>query len=151
MSYTVKVKLKPTEQILKAHGLNRDGYIQCQWTNIVNRRITRYMPYQSGMLATKLKFQSGPHEITVVGPYARYLNEGKRMVNAITGKGPSLIPEIGYRYKKGTVLRATQDPLHYDTAFHALAGSHWAERLVQNEMDEMTAELQNLVKHYRGV
>ena len=47
----VQVKVKPVERILKAHGLNRDGYAQRYWTNIVNRRITRYMPYRSGTLA----------------------------------------------------------------------------------------------------
>lgn len=150
MSTTVKVRVKSVSQILKDHGLEKDGPVQNYWTSIVNRRITRYMPFKSGVLATKLKFQASPTEIVVLGPYARYQYDGVVMVNARTGKGPALIPGIGYRYRKGTVLKATSRPLNYDTTKHPLAGDKWDEQLINNEYDAMIADLKNYVRHREG-
>lgn len=150
MSTTVKVKVKPVSQIIKDHGLDKDGPVQNYWTTMVNRRITRYMPFKSGALATKLKFQASPSSIVVLGPYANYQYRGKVMVNAKTGKGPAFIPGVGYRYKKGTVLKATERPLNYDTTKNPLAGDRWDKRLIENEMDAMIADLKNYVRRREG-
>lgn len=150
MSTTVKVRLKSVNQILKDHGLEKDGPVQQYWTSIVNKRITRYMPFKSGALATKLKFQAGPSEIIVLGPYARHQYEGKVMVNAKTGKGPAFIPGVGYRYKKGTVLKATERPLTYDTSKNPDAGPQWDKRLVENEHAAMVADLKNYIRRREG-
>lgn len=151
MSTTVIVKLNSVDKILKDNGLQKDGPAQRYWTGIVNKRLTRYMPMQSGMLATKLKFQSSATEITVLGPYARYQYEGKVMVNAKTGKGPAFIPGVGYRYKKDTILRVTDRPLNYDTTNNAQAGPLWDKRLVANEMDAMIADLNNYIRRRKGL
>lgn len=150
MSTTVKIKVKPVAQILKDHGLEKNGAVQNYWTSIVNRRITKYMPFKSGAMATKLKIQSNASEIVVLAPYARYQYMGKVMVNAKTGKGAAFIPGVGYRYKKGTVLKATSRPLTYDTTKHPLAGDKWDERLIDNEMDAMIAELKNYIRRREG-
>ena len=47
MKMKVTVRCKSAEQIIRAHGLDRNGDVQRFWTNIVNRRISRYMPYLS--------------------------------------------------------------------------------------------------------
>lgn len=39
------------------------------------------MPYRSGALSSKLKYISGPAEITVRAPYAKYQYYGKVMVD----------------------------------------------------------------------
>lgn len=150
MSTTVKIKVNPTSQIIKDHGLEDDGAVQNYWTSIVNKRLTRYMPFKSGALTTKLKFQASPSSIVVLGPYANYQYRGKVMVNAKTGKGPALIPGVGYRYKKGTVLKATNRPLSYDTSKNPDAGPLWDERLIENEMDAMVADLKNYVRRREG-
>ena len=59
------------------------------------------------------------------GPYARYLWYGKRMVNAATGKGPRYIPEVGWRWPKGAVLKPTDEPLNISTAVHKDATAMW--------------------------
>ena len=114
MRTKVKVEMKPVDTILTRLGVNKTGDVQMQLTRIVNKRITRYMPFRTGALSTKLKYISSPTEITVMAPYARYQYYGKVMVNAKTGKGPAFIPGVGYRYRKGTVLRATDRDLNYD-------------------------------------
>lgn len=150
MSTKVKIRLKSVSQILKDHGMEKDGPVQQYWTSIVNKRLTRYMPFRTGVLATKLKFQAGPSEIIVLGPYARYQYMGKVMVNAKTGKGPALIPGVGYRYKKDTVLRATERPLDYDKTKNPEAGDLWDRRLVENEQAAMVADLKNYIRHREG-
>lgn len=150
MSTTVKIMLKPTSQILKDHGMEKDGAVQNYWTSIVNRRMTKYMPFKSGAMATKLKFQSSASEIVVLAPYARYQYMGKVMVNAKTGKGSAFIRGVGYRYRKGTTLKATSRPLTYDTTKHPLAGDKWDERLIANEMDAMIADLKQYIRRREG-
>lgn len=150
MRMAVKVGLKSANQILKDHGLEKDGPIQRYWTSIVNKRLTKYMPFKSGALSTKLKLQLGQSKIMILGPYARYQYEGKAMVNAKTGKGPSLIPGVGYRYKKGSVLKATVRPLKYDTTKNPYAGPQWDKRLVEREGASMVDDLKKYVRHREG-
>ena len=40
--------------------------------------------------------------------YARYLYFGNKMVDSETGKGPTLIEDVGYRYRKGSTLKVKQ-------------------------------------------
>lgn len=40
--------------------------------------------------------------------YARYLYFGNKMVDSETGKGPALIEDVGYRYRKGATLKVKQ-------------------------------------------
>ena len=65
--------------------------------------------------------------IVYPGPYARYLYYGHRMVNALTGKGPMYIPDVGYRWPRGAHLRPTAEPLHFNTSVHKDATAHWME------------------------
>lgn len=138
----VKCEMRPVQDILHHLGVDRTGRIQMFVTNEVNRRITKYMPFRSGALATKLKHVASPTTIEVLAPYARYQYEGKRMVNAKTGNGPALIPGVGYRYRLGTVLKPTEDPLKYDTAKNPLAGPHWDRRMMAAEGKQIAATVQ---------
>ena len=56
----VKVQMNSVNQILREHGLDRDGYAQMHWTEIVNGRISRYMPYRSGALTSMLEVNYAP-------------------------------------------------------------------------------------------
>ena len=67
------------------------------------------------------------NRIVYPGPYARYLWHGKVMVNAATGKGPMNIPEIGYRWPRGAILKPTGRDLKFNTSMHAKAQSHWMD------------------------
>lgn len=82
----------------------------------------KYVPMKSGALRQSATIIGTT--INYYGPYARYVWEGKRMVNAATGKGPRYIPTVGYRWPKGARLIPTGQPLHYHTAG---TGDHWIE------------------------
>ena len=146
MSTRIKVEMKPVSTILTRLGVDRNGDVQMQLTRIVNKRITSYMPFRSGALATTLMYIISPTEIEVMGPYARYPYYGKVMVNSVTGKGPALIPGVGYRYRKGTTLKVTDRDLKYDTTKHPEAGPLWDRRMMAVEKDAIVSEVQAYVR-----
>lgn len=146
MSTRIKVEMKPISTILTRIGVNKTGDVQMQLTRIVNKRITRYMPFRTGALSTKLKYIKSPTEIEVVAPYARMMYYGKVMVNSRTGKGQAFIPGVGYRYKKGTIPKATDRDLKYDTTKHPEAGPFWDRRMMAVEKDAIVSEVQAYVR-----
>lgn len=127
MSTKVRVEMKPVGVILARLGIDKNGRVQRFLTETVNRRITRYMPFRTGVLATKLKFVSSPTEITVNGPYARYQYYGKVMV----GKPPKQVTDID---------------LNYDKTKHPNAGPFWDRRMMAAEKDVIVREVQAYVK-----
>lgn len=127
MSTKVRVEMKPVGVILARLGVDRNGRVQRFLTETVNRRITRYMPFRTGVLATKLKFVSSPTEITVNGPYARYQYYGKVMV----GRPPKQVTDID---------------LNYDRTKHPNAGPFWDRRMMAAEKDVIVREVQAYVK-----
>ncbi len=76
------------------------------------------------------------NRIIYPGPYARYLWHGVAMVNSKTGKGPRYIPEVGYRWPKGAILKPTTRPLKFNTAMHAKAQSHWMDASNAQNMEK---------------
>ena len=127
MSDKIKVEMKPVGAILARLGIDKNGRVQRFLTETVNRRITRYMPFRTGVLATKLKFVSSPTEITVNGPYARYQYYGKVMV----GRPPKQVTDID---------------LNYDKTKHPNAGPFWDRRMMAAEKDVIVREVQAYVK-----
>lgn len=127
MSDKIKVEMKPVGAILARLGIDKNGRVQRFLTETVNRRITRYMPFRTGVLATKLKFVSSPTEITVNGPYARYQYYGKVMV----GKPPKQV---------------TDTDLVYDKTKHPSAGPFWDRRLMAAERDAIVQDVQERIK-----
>ena len=122
----VRVKMKPVNTILTRMGVKPDGDVQMFVTNTVNRRITRYMPFRSGALATKLKHIKSATEIEVLGPYARYQYYGK----AMDGPAPKLL---------------TDRDLKYDKTKNPLAGPFWDRRLIANEGAQIAGEVRRYV------
>lgn len=146
MKTRIRVNMKTVNTIVNRLGLGKTGDVQMQLTRIVNQRITRYMPFRTGALSTKLKYIKSPTEIEVLGPYARYQYYGKVMVNAKTGKGPALIPGVGYRYKEGTVLKATERDLDQKTGTkNDRAGPFWDRRMMAAEGKQIVREIQTYV------
>ena len=122
----VRVKMKPVNTILTRMGVKPDGDVQMFVTNTVNRRITRYMPFRSGALATKLKHIKSATEIEVLGPYARYQYYGK----AMDGPAPKLL---------------TDRDLKYDKTKNPLAGPFWDRRMIANEGAQIADEARRYV------
>lgn len=126
MSTRIKVEMKPVNTILTRLGVNKTGDVQRFVTNTINRRITRYMPFRAGVLATKLKYIKSPTEIEVLGPYARYQYYGKVMV----GKVPKTVTDRDLKYDK------TENPQ---------AGPFWDKRLMAAEGRQIAAGVQKYV------
>ena len=122
----VRVKMKPVNTILTRMGVNPDGDVQMFVTNTVNRRITRYMPFRSGALSTKLKHIKSATEIEVLGPYARYQYYGKVM----EGPAPKAV---------------TDRDLKYDKTKNPLAGPFWDRRMIANEGAQIADEARRYV------
>lgn len=150
MSTRIKVEMKPVDTILTRIGVDKNGDVQMQVTRIINNRITKYMPFRTGVLATKLKRIKSPTEIEVAAPYALYMYYGKVMVNSETGKGPAFIPGVGYRYRKGTVLKATERDLNYDLTKHSKAGPFWDRRMMASEAAQIAHDIQMYVNRRGG-
>lgn len=115
---SVKVDSRPVEEILRRKGLTVNGDVQRFHTANVLRRIVRYMPYRTGATIKLTQAQSpvSRPEINTFVPYARYLHEGKVMVNAETGQGPGVVPGVGPRWRRGDQLKATEQDLTYTGA-----------------------------------
>ena len=122
----VRVKMKPVNTILTRMGVKPDGDVQMFVTNTVNRRITRYMPFRSGALSTKLKHIKSATEIEVLGPYARYQYYGKVM----EGPAPKAV---------------TDRDLKYDKTKNPLAGPLWDRRMIANEGAQIADEARRYV------
>ena len=146
MSTRIRVEMKPIATILTRIGVNKTGDVQMQLTRIINKRITRYMPFRSGALATKLKYIKSPTEIVVNALHARYQYYGKVMVNSKTGKGPAMIPGVGFRYRKGTTLKVTNRDLEYDTTKNPQAGPFWDKRMMAAEKGAIVSDIQAYVR-----
>lgn len=131
MGTKITVKMDPVNTILKRLGVDGDGDVQQQVTGIINHRMTRYMPFRTGVLATKLKHIKSPTEIEVLGPYARYQYYGKVMV----GPPPKTVTDRDLQYTK------TKNPL---------AGPKWDERMMAAEGKQIATEIQEYVDRKAG-
>lgn len=147
-----ELKMKSVQQVLQDKGLDPGGDVQMFHTQNVLRRIIKYMPYKTGMTIKVTVAQTDIRKPRIITntPYAQYLYRGKRMVNSKTEKGPGYIEGVGYRYRKGTTLKATKDPLHYNKSKNPLAGPYWDRRLKAAEGKAMAADLQRYIDQKGG-
>lgn len=146
----VKVRMNSASQILREHGLDRDGAAQRYWTNIVNRRISRYMPYHSGALSSKLKRITGPTEITVDAPYARYLYYGKVMIDPAINAAGFVTKDGTWRSRRDSRKVLTGRDIQYDTTKNAQAGPLWDRRLIAAEGPAMLEEMRVYIRKREG-
>jgi hypothetical protein len=148
----LKVILPKSYRVIRDKGLGADGAVQMFHTQNVLRRIKRYMPFLTGATYKLTVLQTNirePYIVTDV-PYGKYLYYGKAMVNAKTGKGPALIPGVGFRHRKGTVLKPTQRPLEYNRTKNPMAGPFWDRTLVACEGGVLVDELQRFINRRSG-
>lgn len=148
----VKIVLPKANQLIRSKGLGADGAVQMFHTQNVLRRIKRYMPFVSGATYKITTLQTNirePYIVTDV-PYGQYLYRGKAMVNSKTGKGPAYIPGVGFRYRKGTVLKPTDRALKYTQTKNPMAGPYWDRTLVACEGLALVTDLQKFINRRSG-
>jgi hypothetical protein len=147
----VKIILPSANKLIRKKGLAQDGKVQMFHTQNCLRRIKRYMPFLSGATykITVAQTNIRKPEIVTNVPYGKYLFYGKVMVNSKTGKGPALIPGVGYRFPKGSTLMPTDRELEYTKAKNPLAGPHWDRTLVAYEGKAIVSDLQRYINSGR--
>lgn len=141
---TVTFEMQPIKKILAQKGISPTGDVQKQLTNIVNHRITRYMPYRTGILSGKSKRITSPTTIEVATPYARYQYYGKVMVDPKTGAAGFMTPN-GWRSRKGVPKVESDRKLNYDKTKNPMAGPRWDRHLIAAEGRAIVQELQDYV------
>lgn len=142
------LSMRPTGAILQKKGLDKTGNAQAFHTQNCLRRITKYMPMDTGALIKLTVAQTVVRrpEIVTRAPQARYLFYGKAMADSLTGKGPANIPGVGYRWRKGAKLKATSRDLHYSKSKNPLAGPRWDKALSAAEGKALAGDLQRYLK-----
>lgn len=97
-----------------------------------------YVPMLTGTFKNQTQVKG--NLIIYKGPQARYLWNGKVMVDAITGKGPAhFIDKNGnevIRFRKGTRLKATDRDLVFTKTFHPDAQAFWFEASKAENLDQ---------------
>ena len=148
----VKIVLPSAGKLIRDLGLAKDGAVQMFHTQNVLKRLKRYMPFLTGMTYKIAVAQTDIRkpEIVIDTPGARYAYEGKKMVNAKTGKGPGVIPGVGPRYRKGTILKVTDENLEYTKTKNPMAGPHYDKTLVAKEGPAMVEDLQRFIDRRSG-
>ena len=142
----ITITIPNQEELSKKLGVNKTGIAQLFHTTNVFRHMLPYMPMLTGMFATKQTRVVGTTKIVTRADQAYYLYFGRRMVNAKTGKGPMYIEGVGYRWRRGSVLVPTSQPLHYTTTFHPLAGPYWDRRMLVADGNKIADELKEFIK-----
>lgn len=108
-----------------------------------------YVPFLTGSLDQRTRVVG--NTIIYLGPYARYLYYGVKMVDAATGKGPMHYTDKDgnevIRFRKGATLKPTDRPLEYTTDFHPLAGPKWWERSKAQNFDKWLRVAEKAVNH----
>lgn len=144
----IKVDMRPVNDVLARLGVTPDGDVQAQVTKIVSHRMTRYMPFRSGALATKLKIIKSPTEIQVDGPYAHYQYQGVVWADPAT-HAAGFLTDNGWRSRKDVPKVETSRPLNYDRSKNPEAGPHWDRRLMAAEGEAIAAEVQDYIDKRR--
>ena len=145
MSTRIKVEMQPVNRIVSRLGVNPTGDVQMQLTRIINRRITKYMPFRSGTLATKLKFIKSPTEIQVMGPYALVMYNGKIMEDPQLHAAGFKDADGQWKSRRGVPKVVSDREFDYDKTKHPLAGPLWDKRMMANEGAVIRVEIQTYV------
>ena len=148
----IKIDTRSTAALTRRLGSQQLAQrAQIAMTREVDKRIGRYMAFRIGVMSGKAKRMISPSQILIDTPYARYQYYDKVMVNSKTGKGPRLIPGVGFRWPKGAILKVTDRPLQYDTSKNAKAGPYWDKALMGNESTEIFESVANeIIRAARG-
>ena len=143
----IKVSMKPVEAVMKSHGLDAHGAVQRFHTMNALRRVVKYMPYRTGATIKLTQMQSpiSGNEINTFVPYARFLHEGKLMVDPVTGAA-GFMTKNGWRSRKGVKKVVSSRPITYTTTKNPLAGPFWGRRLMAEEGDAMLHDLKAYVR-----
>lgn len=145
MKVKAKLELPSIADIVKELGFNENGEIQKYIDNFILYHSEPYTPgshiHDSGVIGTKI----GSGEVVWDSPDANYLYEGKLMVDPYILKGAFFSKDYGFWSRPNT--EKIMDPEGKDLSFHGggKRGSHWFDRMMDEEYDELVEGIQNKV------
>jgi len=146
----IKASLELPKDLVKSVGLDEGGKVQKYIDSFVLYHSEPYVPgkhiHDSGVIATKI----GSGKVIWDTPDANYLYEGKLMVDPITLKGAFFAPDYGFWSRPNT--QKIMDPTGRDLVYHGggLRGSHWFDRMIENEMDDLLDGIVKLIGGNNG-
>ena len=146
----IKASLELPKDLVKSVGLDEGGKVQIYIDSFVLYHSEPYVPgkhiHDSGVVATKI----GSGKVIWDTPDANYLYEGKLMVDPITLKGAFFAPDYGFWSRPNT--QKIMDPTGRDLVYHGggLRGSHWFDRMIENEMDDLLDGIVKLIGGNNG-
>ncbi len=146
----IKASLELPKDLVKLVGLDEGGKVQKYIDSFVLYHSEPYVPgkhiHDSGVVATKI----GSGKVIWDTPDANYLYEGKLMVDPITLKGAFFAPDYGFWSRPNT--QKIMDPTGRDLVYHGggLRGSHWFDRMIENEMADLLDGIVKLIGGNNG-
>ncbi len=145
------LEMNSVAQVLKDKGLDATGDVQQFHTANVLRRITKYMPFLSGMLIKETIAQTNIRkpEIVTDAPEGQYLFRGKVMVG-VRSNAPGFMTPEGWRSRKGEIKKvATSRNLVYTRTKNPRAGPRWDIAVSTHEGKAMAADAQRYIERKR--
>lgn len=128
-----KIDWKPTNTILKNHGLEEDGRANKFLRDEVDRMCDPYVPMDNGALKRQKTYPSN-HEIKYIVPYAHYMYYGKLYLakngSCYAGLGEKKVPT-------NTDLKYQGAPKH---------GARWDKRMWQDRNKEICKDVEAYIK-----
>ncbi|WP_195611302.1 minor capsid protein [[Clostridium] symbiosum] len=131
------LELKPTNFILKNHGIQPGGPVQKVIDSETMRYMGDYMPRrQAGELEHMMVLSTviGSGQIDIPGPYAHYLHEGILYVSPTTGSSWA---------KKNEIKVPTERELTYAGA--PMRGKKWFDRMKADHKGDIIQAAQALI------
>lgn len=130
-------------------GINADGDAQRFAVHTCRIHMDKYVPFDSGTLATNVIEQ--PDRIMYQTPYAHYVYEGILYVDPDYGVSAFPIKDKsgsiqGFYSRKDVTKIPSGKALNYNTSGHAYAGPKWDERMWSAEKNEVIKEIQDYIR-----
>lgn len=116
------VQLKPTSVIKARLGIEPNGKVQKFFTNTCYKHMDKYVPMDSGDLASIVSMDIDGKSIIYEMPYAKYQYKGQRE------DGTHKINEA-----------------NRTRTYHPLATSYWDKKMVSAEMSDIVKEVQDYI------
>lgn len=140
--FTVKIKMNPTNKILKDHGLNKDGRVTKFLRDDADRLMNPFVPMDNGMLRRNKTYPSN-NEIKYTSPYAKYQYYGKMYISPKLGVSGIPIKSGRWWSPKGEKKQKISKNLIYHTSG---TGPKWDKIMMQRRKNDLIKDVENYIK-----
>ena len=132
MSVNVRVRLNSVSEIIRRHGLHRDGRVTEFLRDTIYRLYQPYVPRDDGNLYRQVQFPN-KNSIKHTVPYAHYMYHGKLW---LAQNGSSWARFGERKVETGTSLK-----------YHiARTGAKWDKLMLQRRKNDLIRDVENYIK-----